>query len=160
MNSLLEYFKNINFEPKQTYLGIFENHLQLKVKRNTFPNSKLEFLSKEAHVLTYQNNQGLYEAAIVLDFEFNEYLIDYSSIKDKETQDLVDANPELLRRYDYFQIGSERFYELSPQAVEALIKTPLVTLKPRSDNLHWCLNLIKCFMASDTEVPTFFENNI
>ena len=117
-------------------MAIFENHLQIKVKRNTFPNSKLEFLSKDNHVLTYQNNQGLYEAAIVLDFEFNKYLIDYSSLKDKETQDLTDANPELLRRYDSFQIGGETFCELSPQAAEALIKTPVVNLKPCPDNLH------------------------
>lgn len=136
MNSLLEYFKKINFEPKKTSLAFLENHFQIKVKRNTFPNSKLEFESKDRHVLTYQNNQGLYEAAIILDFEFDEYLINYSSIEDQETRELTQANPELLRRYDSFQIGDQTFSELSPQAVEALIKTPTVILKPRPDNMH------------------------
>lgn len=160
MNSLLEYFKKINFEPKSTSLGFLENHFQIKVKRNTFPNSKLEFESNGRHVLTYQNNQGLYEAAIILEFEFDEYLIDYSSVKDEETEDLTQENPELLRRYDSFQIGGETFHELSPKAIEALIKTPVAILQPRPDNLHWCLNLIRCFMSLDDQLPTFFENNV
>lgn len=135
MNSLLEYFKKISFEPKHYTLAFLENHFQIKVKRNTFPNSKLEFESNDRHVLTYQNNQGLYEAALILDFEFDENLINYTSIKDEETRELTEANPELLRRYDSFQIGDETFYELSPRAVEALIKNPTVILKPRQDNL-------------------------
>lgn len=160
MADLREYFKNINFEPKQAPLGFLENHFLIEVKRNTFPNSKLEFESKDKHVLTYQNNQGLYEVALVLDFEFDEYLINPSSVKDPEIQELTQENPELLRRYDSFQIGDETFYELSPLAVEALIKTPVITLKPHADNLYWCLNLIRCFLSSDDSLPPLFENNL
>lgn len=159
MNNLLEHFRKLNFTPKPTQLGIFENHFQIKIKRNAFPNSKLEFISSTNHELTYQNTQGLYEAAIVLDFEFGTQLFNYSDISDKETLELTEANPELLRRYDSFQIGDETFQDLSPRAVEALIKTSTIVLKPRKDNLHWCYNLIKYFVSSHTEIPSIFEGN-
>ena len=101
------------------------------MKRNTFPNSCLEFTNKEFHVLRPHNPKGIVECLQVLELEFNPIFYDSKSESDPELLRITKEGPVELKRYSSFTIGEQVFTEFGIEAVRAFIKNPFVLGRAR-----------------------------
>ena len=142
------YLLSQNLPVTNQQLSLFDNCSSLKIKRNKFPNSVLEFSSDTCHKLLANNTLGISEILFVLSLEFSDNLISPTAQKlNPELAERLEDYPELHKRYEAAVVSGTKYTKLDLNLVNAVIGNRCVDLIPINENLDWTKIYIKFFQG-------------
>ena len=145
---LLDLFlKKVNLPKHNNTLCLDEDVLGIKIIRNCFPHSILEFNSSDKHTLKAFSDLGVSEALEILVQEFD-------WVESSDPDDVFNRH-----HYSSIIIGEKTFFNINEQVFEAFLELREASLIPIPEYEQYARLLVRSFRSDPLLNYDIYEGN-